>query len=357
VDLWAGPAVLEEPEVEPSWIVAPFFAKEDIVFVQADSGVGKTWFILGMMLHAITGREFLGRFMCTPTRWLYCDFDMHPDGYIVKRRLKRLSKSLSTKFAEDWHLMTRKHLPGAVNFTTGEGLNVLESTVREKGVDVVVLEVFGALHGAQNENDSAHMEQVMSRVRDSTTRAHCAVIFAHHTRKRMMGQRDDPASSGRGSTTIKNRSDCTIDLRVKKSEEGSEGGASIVVSHVKARYLKQLRDFRIKIEDDSLFGGTRVIYEGEGSGASSVTSRFEKWFVEDLWPKIKGSGLKAVQQKDVLDAAREEGICSPCTARKGLSEMEQKRLIRATFDRLPGHKERQKMFVLNQVLSGDKTGV
>jgi hypothetical protein len=357
IDLWQGPAVLKEPEVAPDWICEPFFAREDVVIVQADSGVGKTWFILDMMLHSIAGREFLGKFMCTPTRWLYCDFDMHPDGYIVKRRLKRLARGVDLKFGEDWHVMTRKHLPGAINLTTGEGMNVLESTIREKRVDVVVLEVFGGIHGAGNENDSAQMEPVMSRLRDFGARNHCAIILPHHTRKRQQGQDDDPTSSGRGSTTIKNRADCVIDLRIKKSSpEDDEAQRTVVVSHVKARYLKQLPDFCVRIEDNSLTGGTEITYLGNSKQTSATSSKFETWLTHTLWPKITASGLTEAWQKEVVEAAEEEGICSDKIARAGISSLEQRGLIAVRWKREPGEKMRRKILQLVSNGTGGKTG-
>lgn len=340
--VWTVGEVLEGDLRPPDWLVEPLFARGDVVIVQADSGVGKTWLLLDLMLQAASGLEWMGRFKCAKSRWLYCDFDMHADGHIIKSRLKRLSRTLPQGVLppDTCCVATRTHLPAGLNLTTGEGIYHLLSAIKAARADVCVLEVFSTIHGAANENDASQMDRAMSTLRRMATDAGCAIVCPHHTRKRQQGDQDgDIQSAGRGSSVIKARADCVIDLRVRarnqydsEDESGFED-KRVVFSHVKARYVKHIQEFDFRISDDAILEGTKITPIGERK--SKTIEQFREWFLSTY-------DYELVWQSEAVKRATREGICSEKMARMAIDRMVESGELDLEYRRLPGSQGRQK---------------
>lgn len=146
-------------------------------------------------------------------------------------------------------------------------LSKVVETVEARGIKLVVMDPFSSVMGLQDENSNAEVSGVMDLIRKELIKRDVSVIFIHHPSK---GEGEGGAARGlRGAGDILGK--CDVHLALEKDERTRE----ITVSYEKMRVAdeSQMRDFRMVLAGDPLFGGMRFKYLGEVEAAASAIAR------------------------------------------------------------------------------------
>ena len=184
-----------------------------LMLVVGPTSVGKSYFLLQLAMHLVTGTAVVGQWAVPRAFSTYL-----VQAEIGRKRFQSRVGKLWANFdgtaaAELW-----LESPYDLKLDTPEGLAALEAVVVEKGVEVLIIDPLRPFHG-RNENDSQEMQLLFDSFLRLQFKYDVAVVFGHHDRK--------PAADGWGKSIYKTRGNTVITDRPDTSfriEESKQAG-------------------------------------------------------------------------------------------------------------------------------------
>jgi hypothetical protein len=211
VSFLPSPYVWVPPEELPSldWLLGHWLLREEVTFVVAPGGSGKTTFLAAVALSLVTGEDLVGKPVPGPPKrvWLW---NLEDSIAMMTRSIQAAAKLYDVKpgdIADRLFLnAARDGSPLCTTRRTSAGLEVSEpvrealiSALKEKEIDVLIVDPFVSSHDG-NENDNGEMDRVAKAWCDVAQQAGCAVVLCHHTSK--AGSSEVNTMSARGAVAM-----------------------------------------------------------------------------------------------------------------------------------------------------------
>ena len=222
----AKPFVWRDPRSLPprDWLYGHHLIRGYVSLTVAPGGVGKSTLTIAEALAMASGRDLLGVKVREPLRvWLFNGED--PLEEIERRvvatmihhniRPEDIGNRLLINSGRDTDLL--------VAVEDGKGMTIcmpvvdrLEQELREKQIDVLVLDPFVSTHGV-SENDNTKIDRVVKTFAGIAGRAGAAIELVHHSRKTQGGETTVEDSRGASAVLAAVRSARTLN-RMSQSE-------------------------------------------------------------------------------------------------------------------------------------------
>ena len=181
------------------------------MLVVGPTSVGKSYFLLQLAMHLVTGTPVVGQWPI-PRPF---------STYLVQAEIGR--KRFQSRVAKLWDNFVGSpaadlwlESPYDLKLDTPEGLAALEAVVVEKGVEVLIIDPLRPFHG-RNENDSQEMQRLFDSFLRLQFKYDVAVVFGHHDRKPSADGWGKSIYKTRGNTVITDRPDTAI--RIEESKQ------------------------------------------------------------------------------------------------------------------------------------------
>lgn len=244
-----------DPPVVP-WIWGEgrhgWLARGDLAIVAGDPGVGKSLLCLAYAIAARREHTFLG----DPIEPLGAVgvFDLENPSSEVHSRLYGLGLRWDTVDGIAYFHMPELALAGA------NAASVLEATIVEHSLELVVLDSFRRLAPGIDENDSGAVSAILTPLRALSARRNVTIVVIHHARKRSEAS-TDAVQMVRGSGDFSGSVDQLLFLRRKPGETDA-----FTLEHGKSRRGKEHPSILVRIVgelDDEGEETLRLVSEGE----------------------------------------------------------------------------------------------
>lgn len=250
----------------PEWQVDRLCERGDVLVLGGQSGSGKSFLALGLVLAMAAGRRVWGGFeVSTPGRVVYLDAEMGERR--MTRRAHRIARGLGIEAAD---IENRAHLlPGAFPLDDEERFEALkDELLRFRGRGSVDFLVFDTLRRfmAGEEQDSGSVARYFSRVKElQAALGGPTVLIVHHTRKRSKTDGPDAGDRLRGSSDILAAADSVLLV------DGKTDGLLRMLNPKNRE--RELAPFAVRLEGwDPEDTGTedhtsplRLVYEGDAA--------------------------------------------------------------------------------------------
>jgi len=184
-----------EPDVENidvgeiDYLVPNYLIRGGVHSVTGPSGVGKTRYISLLMACLATGRgDVMGVEAVPPMRTMYIANEEAAED--VRRRIKvaKLANGLTggmqnwVRGGKDSGVLRLTKVEDGVYQRDLDQVDRLVEIIKSKQIEVLVFDPFNTM-GADNENDTVSVVEVMEAMRDIAREAKVTIIFVHHTPK------------------------------------------------------------------------------------------------------------------------------------------------------------------------------
>jgi hypothetical protein len=231
--------LLAQPDVEPDWMVDQLFTVGSNGWVAAEPKVGKSWVVLELAYALSTGSPFLGRFAIKqPRRVLYIQEEDTETR--VKRRLVRLIAGDATRSAPSDEYF-RYVIRLGFKLDSLPWLEALRQDIMAHKPEVVIMDVFNRLHGA-DENNQKEMTELLNRLIRLNTDYGCSFLLVHHNKKAQAGLDVRANQMIRGSGVLAGWAECSLYLRRAKEQH------TIIVTP-ESKDAPEMDDFTITLAD------------------------------------------------------------------------------------------------------------
>jgi hypothetical protein len=190
---------------DKKWTVSELFGPQDLMMVFGDSGAGKSFVVVDLIVRGTRGMCFANdsRFRCDPFRTLYCTEEGLSG---LKARFKAAFEELGDDGSKNFGWLDV--VPSLFGGTTEKSVNDFLAAVKEHSLqpDLVVMDTLAdAILGAE-ENDNGEATFLMLEAKRIATELNCAVCFVHHT-----GKADK--ESMRGASAFRAKMDLAICIK------------------------------------------------------------------------------------------------------------------------------------------------
>ena len=294
---------------DPEWQIENILPKEGMLFIIADAGVGKTWFVLDMAIAISRGTAWLSHFPTVKGRVLIIDEEnANP---LIKSRFEKLFKALDVSDGDVSKLEIEILSGNDINLSNQNGVNELDKFLEELKPDLVILDSFIRFHHG-NENDASEMSKVLGCVKRWMQKFHCSFVICHH-KKKGGAANSNPTNAYRGSSDILGSADAHLDMQPVKDQKGL-----LIVTQTKDRYGNKVAPFHAEIKDTD-DGGIVVQYVEEATSSPlpdklEAATEFIRSLIEDgewySYIEIEERGRADGHARDKLVDARDEMIDS-----------------------------------------------
>ena len=228
-----SPYVWVPPEEIPplDWLLGHWLLRDEVTFVVAPGGVGKTTFLAGTAISLVTGKNLLGKEVpCGPKRvWLW---NLEDSAAMMTRSIQAVAKLNGigpSEIGDRLFLDTaRDGSPLCTASRTREGLvlrqpvhEALVAALNEREIDVLIVDPFVSSHEG-NENDNGEMDRVVKDWCNVAQEAGCAVVLCHHTSK--AGSAEVTTMSARGAVAMTAAARVVLVLNPMSTPEASKLG-------------------------------------------------------------------------------------------------------------------------------------
>jgi hypothetical protein len=220
------------------WAVRGFALRGAVTAFVADGGTGKTQFTIQLAIACALGEDFAGYHPMRPLKTAFVS------GEEPREELKRrIAAVVLDRVGNDRAKFdaTMKRLDGYLFTFAGKDVALVEKTLDDDGegqiketpfcgelqafavqekIDLVFVDPTIRAHSGLDEN-SSEMQSLHNATDQIATRAHCAVILVHHTRKSSAGNIDE-AHASRGSSALTDAARIVVVLANMSKEEGEK---------------------------------------------------------------------------------------------------------------------------------------
>lgn len=191
------------------WLMGHWLLREEVTFVVAPGGVGKTTYLAAVALSLVTGVDFLGKSVPGgPKRvWMW---NLEDSIAMMTRTVQATAKLYGIQpadIADRLFLDTsRDGTPLCTTRRTSGGLSIdeqvqqgLVEALKARAIDVLIVDPFVSSHDG-NENDNGEMDRVAKAWCKVAQAAGCAIVLCHHTSK--VGSAEVNTMSARGAVAL-----------------------------------------------------------------------------------------------------------------------------------------------------------
>lgn len=194
------------------YLIEPIVPRGTLIVIQGPPKGGKSVFALYTGICAAAGKWVAGGFeIKKPIKTLLIEFE--DADILVLQRAARYLRGLGRD---------EKDIPENLLFCDYPDLfldserykDALVSMIREKGIELVMIDTFSYVHRAKDENSSSDMKPVMANLKRVVKETGASIFLIHHTGK---GSSDKAVSEkGRGSSVISAAPDVILDWGDRK---------------------------------------------------------------------------------------------------------------------------------------------
>lgn len=276
----ASPYVWVPPEEIPplDWLFGHWILREEVTFVVAPGGLGKSTFLVGTALSLVTGNNFFGKELPSgPLRvWLW---NLEDSIAMMTRSIQATAKihGIHPRDLGDRLFLNsaRDGSPLCTATRTRDGLELqtpvheaLVAALRERKIDVLIVDPFVSSHEA-NENDNGEIDKVAKQWCGVAQEANCAIILCHHTSK--AGSAEVNTMSARGAVAMTAAARIVLVLNPMTAAEASRLGVE-EKEHWRLVRVTMDKSNRAPLEKADWFRKASVTF-GPGDSAGA----FERW--------------------------------------------------------------------------------
>ena len=282
---------LQKPERRP--IIKNYFYENTLNMIYGQAGCGKTWWAIQEAISITLGKKLLD-----------LDIEKDPDGMQVPHRVLYISLEMTVKdiadrikevmtglgldpveqrlIKNDLQIVSFEDTPNMLAGTFGF-LDALGDLCRYQNYDIIYIDSFSDYTAGFDIRSEDHMRNVISKLREFTTRYNVSFRIIHHGTKPMA---DGSGGSMAGIHTIRDLVDTVIALSVDKDNKDVIRITSdqTVDPSAKARYKRSLDLWVKRISDEETY--------------FSFVRKHESPADEDLRERI----LEAVREKQGITA-------------------------------------------------------
>lgn len=206
-------ALMDEPDIQPDYVLKPFLAKGCLTVLQGTPKSGKSCFALYMGLCSAIGVWVAGEpgSLNGPKRILFLSYE--DPLRRIKHRLRQYSKGLQMGGFPDSLLVVRDQDRPFMDIAIESGQRRIITAVKEHKADCFMIDTLSFLRPGRNENSADEMDPVMQGMRRIMMETGCNLMPIHHTRKGSTegGDQASIAERARGSSVIAAAADVIID--------------------------------------------------------------------------------------------------------------------------------------------------
>ena len=202
-------------------LVSPWLRSGESVLLWAPTGVGKTMLVNTLALAVAGGGKVAGWKADKPRKVLLVDGEMHIED--LKDRMVLLGdavEGIDMGAAQENLVILSRQDQGPdtrfPNLANPEGQDVIMETIRETGVELVILDNFSTLAEVADENEAAAMNPILAFLM-RLKQAGVACILVHHSGK--------SGESYRGSSKLATTFEVIIGLRRLDGHQVDHGAA------------------------------------------------------------------------------------------------------------------------------------
>ncbi len=274
--------LLSQPDVDPDWMVDQLFTVGSNGWVAAEPKVGKSWVVLELTYALSTGSPFLGRFAVKqPRRVLYIQEEDTETR--VKRRLKRLIQGDATRRPPSDEYF-RYVIRLGFKLDSLPWMEALRQDIEIHKPEIVVMDVFNRLHGA-DENNQKEMTALLNQLIRLNNQYGCSFLLVHHNKKAQAGLDVRANQMIRGSGVLAGWAECSLYLRRSKDKD------TIIVTP-ESKDAPEMDDFTVVLQDQDNGGIFLQV------GDAEPVSRMSKADIEaiDAVRSISARGIGATVQ-------------------------------------------------------------
>ncbi len=277
---------LRSPQAQPpTFLVEEIVPREAVVMLSAAPGAGKTMFAMDLGLKVAAGQPFLGR-KTEKANILLIGEDAPPWDYAaIARKLLRGAPPPA-----GFYVIVER------GFQLLEGVwrQKLEDRIRAQEIGLVVVDTLRAVHGL-DENDSAHMQQVMNALRAISIRHGATVLFLHHTSK---ANQQGWTSEYRGSSVILGSCDYHIFISASQVQPGVR---ELIVRFPKGRGTATPDALRIELSWNNTSAALRVCRQT--AVEQMILARLARGSatIEELVGELTGNGKNPKTNRTLVD--------------------------------------------------------
>lgn len=221
-------AVIRKPL---KWIVPGLIPEAGCGLLVASPKVGKTRIAIELALGVATGTKPLGLTVRKPLPVGF--FSLEDGKYLFSSRLNESLNCDAGRYHYHWEghiaqdLVWRAPKPmqlltnfEQVDLSQGLDKNRLMLTIQEFGLKLIIIDTLSMAIGKSDVSSSTDMYAILKDIKTIAKTTECAVMFIHHTRKRVFDKGESIQEKVLGSTALHAWSDFVISLA--PPEEGSD---------------------------------------------------------------------------------------------------------------------------------------
>lgn len=213
-----------------SWVLPDFIPESGCGLIVAAPKVGKTRVAIEIALGLASGRRPLGISVPKPVPVGF--FSLEDGEYLFADRLSKGMRTSRAQYHWDGHIklddgVLKWYPPKAlslftnfaqVDLSTEEDMQRLYETIVKFELKLVIIDTLSMSIGKGNVSDQKEMYAVLKPLKDIAKATGCAVMFIHHTRKRVFEKGESVQEKILGATALHAWSDFVISLAEPEEE-------------------------------------------------------------------------------------------------------------------------------------------
>lgn len=287
-ELHYGRDFIEQPLIQPPFIIAPFFPAGGLCLMHGKRGLGKTMLAMTLTKSIATGTPFLDRYEVQQGTVVYIQLDMVDS--VFQDRLKKAGDFYD---CEGWYTLVGVASIGRANAQTKWVQDI--AAVQPS---LIIIDTLRKAH-AWSENDSDSAGRFYAKLRELF--GYTAVMMLHHDRKSSESTEMFSSESFRGSGAWLD--DVDLGLHLKKSRKDG-----MTLEFSKVRTCPEIDPIQIEIVEDTM--SIRPI-DGERSKAS-IARASARSFIAANWD---------AHQEEVYNHLINSGFDKPTSSRAAKEAM------------------------------------
>ncbi len=262
-------------------LIDPIFPKVGLVCLAGSSDTGKSALLRQLCLHVVAGEERFIGFQVTPEhhRAIYVSTEDDSQAVSYLLNLQNKQKKYTAEQIEGLQYV----------FESEDLMENLERLLKEKPVDVVIIDCFTDLFGGKGTiNESTQVRAFLNPYKELADRHQCLVIFLHHTGKRT-GDFEPNKSNLLGSQGIEAKMRLVIELRQDQDDPAIRHACIVKGNYLSQEYKNE--SYELRFDEQMIFHntGNRKPFE-ELQKRSSERSPEHREQLKEQVKKLSASG-------------------------------------------------------------------
>ena len=269
-----------------------------LMLVVGPTSVGKSYFLLQLAMHLVTGTAVVGQWAVPRPFSTYL-----VQAEIGRKRFQSRVSKLWANFTVDGAADLWLESPYNLKLDTTEGLAALEDVVVDKHLEVLIIDPIRPFHN-RDENKSEEMERLFDAFRLLQFKYDVAIVFGHHDRK--------PSADGFGKSIYKTRGSGVITERPDTSfriEESKQAGMVEFVNDKLRNGEQKLPKQRwLADRKTGLFSPADTKLVDKGKIVTTLLSRGELALSEVVKVVMEEGGVSNKGAYSIINTLEREGV-------------------------------------------------